>query len=111
LAQAPVARKLSNHFPSALFVEIPQSAQPAVEHRDHNVTVAPATERSTRAPQCSNHLPSLRLLACVRKENDDYLLQPSAPNPEIMNRIGIILAQNLGQQSQAFAQPGLEKLL
>ena len=51
------------------------------------------------------------MLPCVWKESDDYLLQPPAPNPEIMNRIGIILAQNLGQQSQAFAQPGLEKLL
>ncbi len=51
------------------------------------------------------------MLPCVWKEGNDYLLQPPAPNPEIMNRIGIILAQNLGQQSQAFAQPGLEKLL
>jgi hypothetical protein len=107
---ALLAGQISDHFPSLLFICTADSSRFSFQQRNQNVAVPPRTERLTCATQGLHCGPSLRR-ARLGKEGDYELLRSSAPNAQIMNRVGVIPAQNPGQKGDALPQPIEQQLI
>jgi len=73
------------------------------------MTIAPAAERSP----CASERPDNGSGFCrarAGKECDHHLLEASAPHPQIMDGVPVILSQDLGQQRDAFADAVTQQL-
>jgi len=104
------ARHREHHFPGLFLSGIPCRAYFSRQQGDDNITVAPSTQRSARASERPDN--SARFDgAWAGKECDDDLLEASAPNSQIVNRVRVIIAQDLGQQGDALPNPVSQQLL
>jgi hypothetical protein len=92
---ALLAGQISDHFPGLLFICTADSSRFSFQQRNQNIAVPPRAERAACATQGLHYGPRLGR-ARLRKEGDYELLRSSAPNAQIMNRVGVILAQYPG---------------
>jgi hypothetical protein len=107
---ALLAAQISDHFPTLLFIRTANSSRFSFQQCNQNVAVPPRTERVACAAQRLHYGPRLGR-ARLRKEGDYELLRSSAPNAQIMNRVGVIPPQNPGHKGDALPQPNEQQLI
>src|SRR5262249_40195430 len=101
---APLTGQIFDHFPGLLFICTADSSRLSFQQCNQNVAVPPFAEAVACATQ-GLHYDSRLARARLGKEGDYELLRSSAPNAQIMKRVGLILAPNLGHKGDALPQP------